>query len=124
LRKRRHEAINISVVLDDGEDDMIEKAALDAEQAAVTDKSNGDLSMDADDGDTSDVAMPPAILFNVNNNAVAIADNNHPQRTIEQLQEQVTQLENTVVQLQKSECRWRKNTTICCRMHFYSVDLR
>jgi len=38
---------------------------LDAEQAAVTDKTNGDLCIDANGGDTYEVAVPPAILFNV-----------------------------------------------------------
>jgi len=76
---------------------MMEKASSsDGEQAAVTDKTNGDPGIDADDVDKGGVAVPPALLFSVNNDAVA-TDNNHPQRTIEHLQDQGTQLETIVV---------------------------
>jgi len=112
LRKRRHKAISISVVLeDDGEDNMVEKAALEdvgPKFSVTTDKANGGLCSDADDANACEVAVSPAVVFNVNDNAIAGIDNNHPQRTMDRLREQVAQLENTVVRLRKSECRWRK----------------
>jgi len=100
-RKRRHEAISISDVLeDDGEDNMVEKAALEdagQEVSVITDKANGGLCSDADDTDACEVAVSPAVVFNVNDNAIAGIDNNHPQITLDRLREQVAQLENTVV---------------------------
>jgi len=89
-RKRRNEAISISDDFDDADDE--ENAAPDGKVAAI-DETKGDLGGDDDDADKRG-ALP--LLSNVDNNADAI-NNNHPQRMVECLTAQVTQLENTIV---------------------------
>jgi len=74
----------------------------------MTDKANVGMCSDAEDANACEVAVSPTVVFNVNDNAIAGIDNNHPQITLDRLREQVAQLENTTVQLRKSGCHWWK----------------